>query len=107
MNRTIANAVVALCSVLVLGSTVSACSWYLGGTDPCAALEEKMVAEIVQTYSGTATAPNFLEPLALAVAPKKVKRFVEDKSQFGCAWTLYQLSYNPEAIEQSIEEGDP
>lgn len=107
MERATRKVLVALCSVLVLGSTVSACSWYVGGTNPCTTLEQKLVAEIIQSYSGTEAAPNLLEPLALAVAPKKVNRFVENKSRFGCALTLYHLSYNPEAIEQSIEEGGP
>jgi len=105
MNRTVANAVVAMCLVLAFGATVPACSWYMGGTDPCAALEEKMVAEILQSYSGTGSAPNLLEPLALAVAPKKVRRLVGEKSHFGCVLTLYHLNSNPEAIKQLIQEG--
>ncbi len=63
---------------------------------------EKLAATFTEPYSGTDRVPNLLEPVAMALARKKLSRFVDQKSQFECVAILYQLWMNPEKIKTQM-----
>jgi hypothetical protein len=66
--------------------------------------QQKLVALLTEPYSGTAKEPNLLEPVALALALKKLNHFVEKESQVECALILYHLWRNPQEIEKQVSE---
>jgi hypothetical protein len=75
-----------------------------GALNPCKIIKEKLVAMVAQPYSGTTREPNFLEPVALVLARRRVNNFVEQKSHVECLTILYHSWRNPKEIESRVRE---
>jgi hypothetical protein len=98
----------AMCAFSLLLVLVLSLSYYVryqnGALNPCKIMKEKLVAMLVQPYSGTTKEPNLLEPAALGLAHRRVNKFVEQKSQLECLMILYHSWRNPKEIESRIRD---
>lgn len=90
---------------LLLVLTLSLLSYALlgeGTLNSCQMVRDKLTAAFAEPYSGTAIAPNLLEPVAMALARKRVTQYVGEKSSFECAVFLYRLGSSPEEIQMQM-----
>lgn len=92
-----------LFGLVILGS-LSYLRYREGTVNACELAQKQVVAAYVRPYSGTRKKPNLLEPVAVAIARKKAKEFVAQKSQIECAIGLLQIWRRSKAPKRDMEK---
>lgn len=89
---------------LVILGALSHLRYREGTVNACEIAQKLVVAAYVRPYSGTGEKPNLLEPVAFAIARKKAKEFVAQKSQIECAIGLFQIWRQSKAPKKEMEK---